>query len=83
MRQVLVILAVVVGLLVLDQVALWAERRGWIYWRKKKPSGGSAVVLGPVFDLFQPSHVHVVEEQQRQEIEADQAEGGEPRSPGR
>jgi len=30
---------VVAMLVAFDQLALWAERRGWIYWRRRKSSG--------------------------------------------
>jgi hypothetical protein len=51
----------------LDRLALWAEDRGWVYWRRRHGTGGSATVLGDVFLLFQPNRAHVVEEQKRQQ----------------
>lgn len=57
-----VVVAAVVGF---DQVALWAERRGWIYWRKHR-SGGSAdagaAMLGVMDELFSPAARHTAEE---------------------
>lgn len=35
-----------IGLAVLDRVACWAESRGWIYWRKKRPQGGGGATAG-------------------------------------
>ncbi|MGW5320279.1 hypothetical protein [Rhodococcus pyridinivorans] len=55
--------AVVVGF---DQLALWAERKGWIYWRRHKSGGGSADagagMLGVMDELFSPATRHAVEE---------------------
>ena len=58
-----VALAVVVAL-VMDRVLLAAERRGWIYYRKRKPTSGSAsaAAFGPMAELFQPGQQVVVEE---------------------
>ena len=41
-------------------------------------TGSPGTALGPLFDLYQPGHRHVVEEQDRQRLEADQAESGAP-----
>ena len=60
---------------VFDQIALWAERRGWIYWRrsKRRPSGS----LGYLETIFQPSITHVIEEETRERTEAEQDQSGE------
>ncbi len=60
------LLALVLAALLLDQLALWAERRGWIYWRKRKPEvdGGTITgAFGEIQTLLSPSHRHVVDEQ--------------------
>jgi hypothetical protein len=73
------LLGAVVLAAVLDRVALWAEARGWIYWRRRRASGGGAgAVLGEVLNLFQPTRQHVVEEQERQRLTIAQKEAGEP-----
>ena len=55
-----------VGLFLLDKLALWAEGRGWIYYRKKHSSGGA---IGNAFlelqAFLEPSKRHVVEERKR------------------
>jgi hypothetical protein len=73
------VLASAVALVVTDRLALWAESRGWVYWRRTKPepSGGSGA-LGELIELFQPSRRHVVEERQRQHLTADLPESGAP-----
>lgn len=64
---------------VLDRVALWAESRGWIYWRRSSAKGGAGgAVLGDVFLLFQPNQQHVVDERERQRLTIAQKESGEP-----
>lgn len=72
------VLGAVVVLLVLDRIALWAESRGWIYWRRRSGGGGGGGVFADVFLLFQPSRQHVVEEQDRQRLTIAQKETGEP-----
>ena len=32
---------VIVTLFMIDRLALWAEERGWIYWRRKKAQTGA------------------------------------------
>lgn len=57
----LVALAVLVGLYLLDWMALWAERRGWIFYRNTKPTGNSlgstALELQKIFESGKPTHV--------------------------
>jgi len=74
---------VVAGLLllvVLDRLAVWAESRGWLYWRHRKAAttpGGSGL-LADLIQLFQPGQRHVVEERDRQRISADLQESSAP-----
>lgn len=44
MRLWIALLLLPPALFLLDRAGLWLERRGWIYWRKRR-AGGSA--LGP------------------------------------
>ncbi|MBK6762260.1 MAG: hypothetical protein IPG68_02800 [Micrococcales bacterium] len=76
-----VVLAIVA--LVLDRLLLAAERRGWIYYRKLKPTSGSAsaAAFGPMAEIFQPGHQVVVEERQRQENVRRTTEDGAPPRP--
>ena len=53
-----------------DQLFLWMERRGWIYWRRRKPDPRGAV-LDPIDNVFNPAHEHVVEQQETEERLAD------------
>jgi hypothetical protein len=74
-----VVIALMVGVaaLLLDRLALWAERRGWMYYRHRKPSGSS---LGSAFlevqTLLEPGKRHVAEVQRQEATEQD--EQGDP-----
>lgn len=69
--------AVAAALVVVDRLLLAAERRGWIYWRKRKASPGSlAGAMLEIHSLMQPSARHVAEEQRRVIHEED--DSGEP-----
>ena len=49
MSQISVLLTlcgIMIGVIVLDLVAQWMERRGWIYWREHKPGGGGGATAG-------------------------------------
>ncbi|WP_420753781.1 DUF6191 domain-containing protein [Rhodococcus sp. O3] len=74
-------IAVLAGV-ILDRAALYAERRGWIYWRKRKPpvNGGAVMgAFGEIQTLLSPSYRHVAEEQQRQRTSRhDQGTGADP-----
>lgn len=78
MRWLWWVLAAVVVVWLLDRLALWAEGRGWLYWRRRRGTGGSGTVLGDVFLLFQPSRAHVVAEQERQRQTIAYPESGAP-----
>ena len=70
MRLLVAVLAVVAALAAVDQLFLWMERLGWIYWRRRRPDPRGAV-LGPIDNVFNPAHEHVVEQQETQKRLAD------------
>ncbi|MEV0946715.1 DUF6191 domain-containing protein [Rhodococcus sp. NPDC049939] len=75
---VLVVAVAVAGALALDQLGLWAERRGWIYWRKKKGTGGLSGALEYIDTLFSPSTHNVVQERESKRLtRVDSATGEE------
>lgn len=73
---------VVLAAVVLDRAFLWMERRGWIFWRKRRASAGAA--SGAAFEvaaLFQPTQHVVVEERARRDAGVVEANGeGDGRS---
>lgn len=52
--------------LVAHWIGLWAERRGWIYWRKRSRTygGGATGAFGEIQTLLSPSYRHTAEEVQ-------------------
>ncbi|WP_127947498.1 DUF6191 domain-containing protein [Rhodococcus spongiicola] len=78
MGVVIFVVAVLAGAILLDQLGLWAERHGWIYWRKKKGTGGSSGALEYMNTLFSPSAHNVVEERESKSVtRVDSATGDE------
>ena len=61
--------AAIAALAAVDQLLLWMERRGWIYWRRRKRDPRGAL-LGPINNVFNPAHEHVVEQQETEERRA-------------
>lgn len=62
-------IAVVAVSVALDQLALWAERRGWMYWRKSeggRDAGGG--VFGVMDNLFDPAKRHLLEEREHKQL---------------
>lgn len=79
MHPAAVVLIIALAILALDRLGLWAESRGWIYWRRRRPEASGAV-LNPLVDVFQPGHVHVVEAQWDRDVlvRTDAAGAGRP-----
>jgi len=58
-----VMIALGVVLFGLHRLALWAERRGWLYYRDRKPPAGAASMAMMELDtLWKPNIEHVVDE---------------------
>lgn len=74
----LVALIVVISVLTLDRLLLWMEARGWIFYRKKKPTGGGAAMLGVAAELFQPAQHSAVQELEEQSRRLDDAGDADP-----
>ena len=70
MRLLVAAVAVIAALAAVDQLFLWMERRGWIYWRRRKHDPRGAL-LGPIDNVFNPAHEHVTQQQETQERLAD------------
>ena len=70
MRLLVAAVAVIAALAAVDQLFLWMERRGWIYWRSRKRDPRGAL-LGPIDDVFNPAHEYVGEQQETEERLAD------------
>ena len=71
MRLLVAAVAAIAALAAVDQLfLLWMERRGRLYWRRRKRDPRGAL-LGPIDNVFNPAHEHVVEQQETQERLAD------------
>ncbi|MFZ2029107.1 MAG: hypothetical protein WAU68_02275 [Vitreimonas sp.] len=56
--------------IVLDRIGLWAEAKGWVYWRRKKASSTSiGAILSDLNAVTNPSAQHVVEAKQSKKLE--------------
>ncbi len=81
MKLALLGLAVAAALYGLHRTALWAERRGWIYYRHRRGSSGA---LGTAFlevqKIYQPQIQYVIEEKVKDE--KDEQDEGDPPVPG-
>ncbi|HEY8376657.1 MAG TPA: hypothetical protein VIK91_09225 [Nannocystis sp.] len=74
----LTVVLVLVGLFVLDRLLLAAERRGWIYYRVKKPSTtGAGNALVELQAMLNPASQHVIVAQKEQKAERTD-DGGPP-----
>lgn len=73
------VLVVVAAAVLLDRLALWAEARGWIYWRRTKRStgGGGGGMFGELMNAFQPTRQVIIAEREWQKARVDQAESGD------
>ncbi len=73
--------AAIGGLYALHCLAIWAERRGWIYYVKRRGTSGA---LGTAFleiqSIMEPGKRYVVEERSRQVV-GNQDSGDPPSGP--
>jgi hypothetical protein len=71
MRVLFVLAGVAIGLFLIDRAALAMERRGWIYWRKRKANPGTrAAAALEIQQLLEPG-TRWVEEAQTEHKEND------------
>jgi hypothetical protein len=71
-RIVFIIATITIALIVLDQFALWLQRRGWIRWRKPAPpptgGGGMAGLLTGFQELVEPQVRHVIQDREERRL---------------
>lgn len=64
----------------LHRLALWAERRGWIYYRQHRaPAGAAGLAMLEATSLIDPAVEHVIEETRGVRARAEQDDQGEGR----
>jgi hypothetical protein len=81
----LTVAAALVGLFALDRLLRWMERRGWIFYRERQPSGsGVANALGEFEAILNPAvrEVVVARQEQRAQDDDDDDDGDPPGRPG-
>jgi hypothetical protein len=70
------------GLYSLHRLALWAEARGWIYYRTRRmPPGAAGLAMMEVTSIIHPAVEHVVEELRSEQAQAELDERGEGAPP--
>ena len=75
---VLILVAGFFALYGLHRLALWAESKGWIYYRTKRmPPGAAGMAMMEVNQIFEPKVEHVLEEMRSENIRAEETESGE------
>ncbi|MCL4232899.1 MAG: hypothetical protein KJ042_00090 [Deltaproteobacteria bacterium] len=80
MRTAWIVIAVLGAAFVLDRLLLAAEARGWIYWRKKKASPGTAALaMLELESIVSPAKRHVIEQKRQEHAEED--DEGDPPTP--
>lgn len=63
----------VAAIYALHRLAIWAEDRGWIYYRKGHGRSSSASsAISELQSLFHPASQHAIEERHRIELTRDQ-----------
>lgn len=60
MRTGLAVAGVLIALFALHRLALWAEARGWIYYRNA-PAGAGSYALSHIDAIVRPEVEHVIE----------------------
>ena len=78
-RLAIILVAVVVALYALHRLALWAEERGWIYYRRRAGRGTLGSAFLEVQSLIEPGQHHVLEVMREEQVEED--DSGDPPSP--
>jgi hypothetical protein len=70
MKTVILAILLVLGLAGLHLLALWMERRGWLYYKHEKPSSNR---LGNAFleiqSILEPGKKIIIEEREREKKE--------------
>jgi hypothetical protein len=79
MKWLLLVSCVAAVAVPLHRLALWAEARGWIYYRKAGRGGSLGTALLEMQALVEPPQRHVVEERLREDSEQDESGDKIPR----
>ena len=88
METVFIVGGIVVGLALLlygaHRFLLYAERRGWVYYKHKRaPAGSGALAFMELMKIYRPEIEHVIEEERGGDLRVTDDETGENKEPGR
>ena len=88
MEVALIVGGVVAGLVLLfygvHRFLLYAEQRGWVYYKHKRaPAGSGAMAFMELMRIYRPEIEHVIEEERGGELRVTDDETGQKRDPGR
>lgn len=75
MKPVIIAALVVLALVLLHLLATWAEKRGWIYYRKGSGSAGLGNAMLNVQSLIEPERQYIIE---AREETAEESDSGDP-----
>ena len=79
-----IILGVAVLVYGAHRFLLYAERRGWVYYKHKRaPAGSGALAFMELMKIYRPEIEHVLEEERGGDLRATDDETGEKKDPGR
>jgi hypothetical protein len=63
---------------------LYAEQRGWVYYKHKRaPAGSGALAFMELMKIYRPEIEHVIEEERGGDLRVTDDETGEKQDPGR
>jgi hypothetical protein len=70
MRGIIITIGIFFAFFLLDKLGLWMERKGWLYYRHRKPESGSILgnSLQELNALLSPSGRHVIEVKQNKAV---------------
>ncbi len=62
---------------------LYAEQRGWVYYKDKRaPAGSGVLAFMELMSIYKPEIEHVIEEQRGGDLRVTDDESGQKRIPG-
>lgn len=82
MKPVVIIILVILGLAGLHRLALWMETKGWLYYKREKPSSNR---LGNAFleiqSILEPGKKIIIAEKEREKKEERTAKASDSADP--
>lgn len=76
------IAAAIVAIYVVHRLLMYAEQRGWVYYRKKRGTYGGLHVTTNFLNTYDPSRKHLQETMRESEWKRDEDDDGDrPRDP--